>query len=403
MVSMTMISKMARMKRDWLRIRSVLFVLAFVLSAHAAARAQSNEDAVSQFIIAAARGQVSEVARYLDAGGDPDATSEKGLTALISTVMFDQLGVAELLLRRGASVDYALKGGRTALMIAARLDREKILQALLAGKADFNRTGPEGMTALLYAAQGDSAANVAALLEAGADADAVDTTGKRTPLIQAAASRQDAALDIMTQLLGAEADPALAATDGWTPLMAATLRLDPTRIKLLADYGADVNAVTADGRVALTVAAEQGNAAIVAYLVSIKADPDGGGEGYNTPLGAAVRSRSYETVRALVEAGARLEKAGPDGKTPLFLASGYQGLQIANYLLDKGADPNAINAKDGTTALMWAANAGNREMVERLLSAGASLTAKAHDGWTALQAARDAGHDDIARILNERT
>ncbi len=398
-----MILTMARMKREGRGVCGALLGFALLLTLHGPLRAQENEAAISEFIVAAARGEIAVLARLLDAGLDPDVTSDKGLTALISTVMFDKSEAAMLLLRRGASVDHALPGGRTPLMIAARLDRGTALHLLLGAGADVGRRGPDGMTALLYAAQGDSPANVAALLDAGADPDIVDDTGKRTPLILAAASRQDAAVDVMTQLLGADAEPGLAAADGWTPLMAATLRAEPIRIKLLADYGADINAMTTDGRTALTVAAEQGNAAVTAYLISMKADPNGGGDSYDTPLGAAVKSRSLETVRVVVEAGARLENTGPDGKTPLVLAAGYQGYAIADYLLGKGADANAVNARDGTTALMWAANAGNRKMVERLLSAGARLTVKAHDGWTALQAARDAGHDDIARILDEQT
>jgi len=38
---------------------------------------------------------------------------------------------------------------------------------------------------------------------------------------------------------------------------------------------------------------------------------------------------------------------------------------------------------------------------EQRLAAGAKSGIKANDGWTAEAAARDAGHDDIAKLLNE--
>ena len=75
---------------------------------------------------------------------------------------------------------------------------------------------------------------------------------------------------------------------------------------------------------------------------------------------------------------------------------------IVDLLLKGKADPNARSAKDGSTALMWAANAGQIDMVRRLLAAGASTSIKAKDGWTAVEAAQMAGHEDIARLLAEQ-
>ena len=403
---MTKIWKMARTKARSASLICAIacaLVLTFAGTSSAPAQTSASDDARAEFIVAAARGLIPVLIKHLDAGMDPDATSEKGLTALISAVMFDQQAAAKLLLDRGASPDLARNNGRTALMIAVRLDRVQMVGLLLARGASVSMRARDGMTALHFAAQGESAALAASLLEAGAEVDAVDQSGKLTPLILAAGSRQDAAVQIMTELLGAGASAALPAKDGWTPLMAATLRADLVRMKLISDNGADVNAVTDNGRTALVVAAEQGSGAAVAYLLSKKADPNIGGSGYISALGAAVKARSVQAVTSLLEAEAAVDATGPDGKTPLMLAAGYNGLIVADQLITGGADPNQINPKDGTTALMWAANAGARQTVERLLSAGARVGIEAHDGWTAVQAAKDAGHDDIVRLLDQRT
>jgi ankyrin repeat protein len=58
-----------------------------------------------------------------------------------------------------------------------------------------------------------------------------------------------------------------------------------------------------------------------------------------------------------------------------------------------------MNRRDGTTALIWAANAGHLGIVLALLAAGANPTIVANDGWTAVMAAEMAGHDDIAKLL----
>ena len=63
---------------------------------------------------------------------------------------------------------------------------------------------------------------------------------------------------------------------------------------------------------------------------------------------------------------------------------------------------NGRDAGTGSTALMWAANTGRKRIVELLMERGADPTLAAKDGWTAGSAARMAGHDDIARLLEER-
>jgi ankyrin repeat protein len=75
--------------------------------------------------------------------------------------------------------------------------------------------------------------------------------------------------------------------------------------------------------------------------------------------------------------------------------------EIVGLLLERGAAVNAINGVDGTTALMWAANGGWMSVVRRLLAAGARPSIAAGDGWTAVEAARMAGHDDIVKLLEE--
>jgi ankyrin repeat protein len=124
--------------------------------------------------------------------------------------------------------------------------------------------------------------------------------------------------------------------------------------------------------------------------------------GSKRPITEAVRGGSLEIVELLMEREASPDEPGGDGKTPLIVAaqSGFE--EIIRALLARGADVNGRNPVDGTTALMWAANNGRTSIVKLLLDRGADAGLVAKDGWTAGEAARMAGHSEIARMLEQR-
>ena len=57
----------------------------------------------------------------------------------------------------------------------------------------------------------------------------------------------------------------------------------------------------------------------------------------------AARDGAIDAVRALADAGADLNLADPDGTTPLILAIVNAKFDTAVALLDKGANPNAVD------------------------------------------------------------
>ena len=72
-------------------------------------------------------------------------------------------------------------------------------------------------------------------------------------------------------------------------------------------------------------------------------------------------------------------------------------------LIKKGADVNAKdNSKDGKTALLLAASAGQKDVVKLLIEKCAKLEAKDSEGGTALLWAASEGHKDVVELLIER-
>ncbi len=87
-----------------------------------------------------------------------------------------------------------------------------------------------------------------------------------------------------------------------------------------------------------------------------------------------------------------------DGRTALMLAAKLSSREVVKKLLSAGAEINDRNLNGGT-ALMYSAIRGNLETVILLLDHGAEVNAAAKLGWTALMVAAAKGHAEVTSIL----
>ncbi len=359
-------------------------------------------DDVEMFMIGAQANRIDVILHFLKKGVDPNARGKNGYTALIAAAGKGSLDVIELLLVRGADVNRASEEGWSALMEAVYREQAKTVERLLRAGADAGaRERRNDRTALMIAAKTDEPDIVAALIAKGADPNAAGDKRGLTALHLALANDALKSVQIVTELLVAGADAGKAAKDGFTPLMAAVASGTVDKMSLILSEKAKVEAVTGDGRTALVLASGNGSSEMVRRLLAAGAHaappPDS-----RTPLAAAIRAGSADAARMLIDAGADPDRPDKGGRTPLTLAVLGSHDDLLRLLLDRGAEPNGRNPQDGTTPLMWAANTGRKSFVELLIERGANAALAAKDGWTAGQAARMAGHDNIARILERR-
>ncbi|MCE7032124.1 ankyrin repeat domain-containing protein [Lysobacter sp. GX 14042] len=327
------------------------------------------------------------VDRLLGAGADPDLRDSHGMGPLHLAAALGRDSMLRQLIAHGANPELLAADGQSPLGVALSagrrdladwldwrgwpLPRRRLLDAdipaaAIVGDADAVRrllelglpveaVDRQGCTALLRAAGGGHGALVDLLLARGANPSCTAGTGA-TPLSAAVSMRKAAIVD---QLIAAGAEIEQRLPDGLTALMLACALGLPDMAARLLGAGADIHATDDHGRTALHCAAMFGfsagdRARLVALLDALLlagAESDleheaGGATPLLLLLGARAEpgSTADEQVllaglELLLDNDARLDVRDPRGFGPLHLSALHGLLDVARWLLRRGADP----------------------------------------------------------------
>jgi ankyrin repeat protein len=219
----------------------------------------------------------------------------------------------------------------------------------------------DSITPLLAAAYRNDVKAAEELIRSGADVKAANRYGV-TPLSVACENGDGRMVEV---LLKAGAGPNTSLPGGETALMTAARTGKVNVVKSLIAHGANVNAKEdRRGQTALMWAAAEGNVETIEALLAAGADLHARLDSGFTPFLFAVREGKIDAVRAVLKAGADVNEAietqrttakrlgyrGPRaGTSALHLAVGNAHYDLAAFLLEKDANPNAMGP--GYTAL----------------------------------------------------
>lgn len=138
-------------------------------------------------------------------------------------------------------------------------------------------------------------------------------------------------------------------------------------------------------------------------LLRCGADPNRE-KGHNgcTPLHLAISANKLDLVKKLLMRGARLETRDGYGYTPLVKAVKYSApKEIVDLLLEHGVDVHAV-AEDEKTALHFAAQNDDEDIMRSLFESGLSADVEDNDGWTPLHEAVYYGSEAAVEVLTEK-
>jgi uncharacterized protein len=332
------------------------------------------------------------------------------------------------------------------LIDAVKNGDKAAIRSLMQQRVDVNVSEADGTTALHWASRADDLDTVELLIRAGANVKAKNRYGM-TPLHLACTNGNGAMVEM---LVNAGADPNTVLSEGESVLMTAARTGKADAVKALLAHGADVNAKESwRGQTALMWAAAEGNSEVIRLLVAKGADIRARSNGGFTAFLFAAREGKIDAVKTLLELGADLNEsllvrrrsapggaaapanpAAPEsGPNAFLLAAESAHYELATFLLDAGANPNA--SPQGWTALhqvTWirkpglgdnnpappgSGNMSSLEFVRALAKHGANLNARVTKkpsmgttnlnsiGATPFLLAARTGDPDLMRVLAE--
>jgi uncharacterized protein len=315
-----------------------------------------HDPGVTPLMLAAVMDDAAQVRRLLDRGADVNGRDKNGMTAL----MWAAPATSPLLLRRGAGILIPDRFGRTPLHFAAYLGDAPLIIALLKRGAPLEARDNHGRTPLFYA--------MLARSFYGLEGRRFDQQDTLTNLVDARGlamelegrHRHTSRDEAIRALLDHGAAVDAADRDGLTPLMyqlSVGCREDDPGFQALLDKGANVNARTQWRTTPLIICAGNSQSVDTAKLLLDRgADVNAQDDRADTALTRAAGQGPVELVKLLLERGAHINggenrgRASTGHTTPLMSATAGRNVEVARFLIQRGADVYARDA-DGHTAL----------------------------------------------------
>jgi len=172
--------------------------------------------------------------------------------------------------------------------------------------------------------------------------------------------------------------------------LAASAGCNHFGVRAFAEYSEQENLVSA---------AEIGNMKTLRRLLDAGISPESR-KGPWSALNRAVLFGQAQAVEVLLDRGANINAHNMGIGSAVYLATAARRNALLARLLERGADPN-LTPDWGLTPLMVAAQQGNLSAVSALLAHGADPARRNPAGLTALDLARDAGHTEVAQVIEK--
>jgi len=361
-------------------------ILLFILSLSSIVYGRDIDTALIYY---AKDGNLKEVKTLIKKGVAIDAKDSDNITALYYASSNGHTDVVELLIKNSANINAKTNYGLPIIIEASSKGHSDIVKLLIDSGVDVDiRDTGENATALINAVRMNHLETAKILIDNGANVNAIH--GDHWTSLTYASSNKNIAMIKLLEKNGAGKED----LSDKAYLFKAVAKGGLAKVKSLINAGMDVNTRDNYGMIALVNASRNGHTEIVKFLIDNGADKsyfedaliatsnidivkllidygvdiNASNRYYNNALTLAAVYGYSDIVKLLIENGANINYAGEEGSTALMNASSQNHIEIVKLLLDNGADVNAINLS-GDTALVLASQFGYKNIIKLLKKA----------------------------------
>ncbi|VDI65891.1 Hypothetical predicted protein [Mytilus galloprovincialis] len=199
---------------------------------------------------------------------------------------------------------------------------------------------------------------------------------------------------------------------GWSALQGACSKGHTEIVKLLVDFGMNLNFTLGARGTPLYLACENGHYNTVKFLLDLnrqtlnsRVDTIIKNRNGQSVLHVACLNGHTEVVKLLVGVGLNVNDTTHNGCTPLYLACQNGHTDMVKYLLDLngGILNSRVDTKfkdeDGMSVLHKACSKGHKEVVKLLIDVGMNVNDISNKGYTPIYLSCQNGHYDIVKHL----
>jgi ankyrin repeat protein len=330
-------------------------------------------------MLACRQGNLEICKTLIDAGADINYLDREKHPAIHYAVVEDNSGIVEYLIKNGAAINYRDGIGYNLTTYASIKGALQSLKLLHDSGDNLNNLDILGRSLLHHASYNNQEKIVKFLIENHCNVNS-RAQFNVTPLHWAVERKL---LNITKLLIENGADLECQRTENghiMTPLMHACEIGDSATVKLLVTKGANLTSIDSNEFNCLHYASKNGQTEALKILLENKVNPN---EVVKTskysPLHFAVDSGNFVAVKMLVDYGANIEYRNLEGNTPLSNAALGGKVEIANFLISKGANVNNKGVENSSwadnnakTVLHFGIKSGNSQVVRLLLDSGAN-------------------------------
>ncbi len=381
---------------------------------------QIQSDLNEKLLSAVKNGDLNKVEDLISQGTSLEVKDSNGNTLLHYASQKDHLEVVEYLIKKGASLKAKNKDGETPLELAVQKNYIGIIEFLKKTQLDLDEE-------LLATVKGNDLNKVKALVSQGASLEAKDNSDN-TPLHNACnnghvkvveylikegaslkaknkdgeaplhvAVQHDGTLEVIEFILNRDLSGINDITnDGRTPLHLAIQGNKPNTVELLLRKGASIAVKDKNGKTPLDLAKQEDYTNTIEMIEEVQSALD-------EKLLTAVQNDNLDKVKDLTNQNANVNTRDKYSWTPLHWATFKGYLEVAEFLVKKGADVNAASENlYGSRPIHIAVENNNENIVEFLLSKGVDANDTDKQGYTPLHYAAWRGRSEVASLLFDK-